>query len=51
MKVKSIYTAAMSVALLTGVHAQAEGLPSHPDLKQALNSVVKETNGGFGFNM
>lgn len=29
----------------------AGGLPSHAELKQALTTVVKEKNGGFGLNM
>ena len=29
----------------------ADGLPSHSELQKALRTVVKEANGGFGFNM
>ncbi len=42
------------VALLTGLTfslALAQGLPSHAALQEALQAVVAEENGGFGFNM
>ena len=51
VRVKSICATAMSLALLTSVHAQADRLPSHQNLKKALVEVVKEKNGGFAFNM
>ena len=33
------------------IGASAEGLPGHAELREALQSVVKESNGGFGLHM
>jgi uncharacterized protein GlcG (DUF336 family) len=38
------------VALLSSA-LKADGLPSHAELRETLRTVVKEKNGGFGFNM
>lgn len=39
----------LAAVFLPGVFAN--GLPTHTELREALNAVVKESNGGFGFHM
>lgn len=45
------FTASLTLAVLFLPDALANGLPSHAELREALKSVVKENNGGFGFHL
>ncbi len=51
MRLKSMLTTAVAVALLAVAPAFAQGLPEHGTVKSALKKVVAEKNGGFGLNM
>ncbi|HJO48499.1 MAG TPA: heme-binding protein [Candidatus Scalindua sp.] len=41
----------MLLSTMLSLQSFADGLPSHSEIKEALKSVVKEKNGGFGLNM
>ncbi len=51
MKTKLFIGAALILTLAMTASAYADGLPSHKLLRDTLKQVVKENNGGFGFNM
>ena len=54
MKIKMIFKAIVIsciFSILFPCASFADGLPTHSELQQALKSVVKEKNGGFGLNM
>jgi len=46
-----VFFIVLSFQCLAASLSVAGGLPSHSELKAALSAVVKEDNGGFGFNM
>ncbi|HJO56565.1 MAG TPA: hypothetical protein QF423_07795, partial [Candidatus Scalindua sp.] len=41
----------MLFSAMLSLQAFADGLPTHIEIKEALNSIVGEKNGGFGLNI